>query len=147
MTETVRVREAFIEYKRAQTVPCQVIGTSVDVAAFLRDKIGYRVTEHFVVIALDSRNRPTAWTIAGIGGAMACAVTVADILRFPILAGSPALIVAHNHPSGDPTPSATDIDLTKRIKDGAKILGLQLLDHVIATDTAHSSFRDRGLLK
>lgn len=141
------VREAFIEYKRTRIEQPASLGSSVEVVRFLQDRIGHRVVEHFVVLAMDHQLHVVAWTTVAIGGTMACAVEVADILRFPVLSGAPAFIIAHNHPSGMVGPSASDIELTKRVTEGAKLLGLRLLDHVIVTDTAHSSFRDRGLLK
>ena len=141
------VREAIITYgPRKRATPAR-IGTSHDVVALepvadLRDAL----VEHFLVISLDAKNRPTAWSTIAIGSITACPVAPADIFRFLILAAAPACVVVHNHPSGDPAPSSEDIALTERIVKGARLLGIQVVDHVIVAEASHFSFLDAGLL-
>jgi DNA repair protein RadC len=75
--------------------------------------------------------------------------TIADIrliLAPALLCGASGIILGHNHPSGNLAPSKADIDLTKKIKDAAKLLNTDLLDHIILTETSYSSFADEGLL-
>lgn len=145
MSNPKYVREAQITYKRTQ-IPTPRVFSSRDVAGILRGTIPDGPQEHFVVLAVDSRNTITATFTAGIGGLDNCPVDPASIFRFALLAGARALILGHNHPSGDPVPSTNDTEITKRLMDGAALLGLQILDHVIVTHDGYFSFLDSGLL-
>lgn len=76
-----------------------------------------------------------------------------EIFRNAIVGGAAAIIIAHNHPSGDPTPSLADIRITQQIKDCSKILGIEFLDHIVVGEVAsdpkargHYSFREEGLI-
>jgi DNA repair protein RadC len=141
------VREATITYgPRKRSTPPR-IAASTDVIGLepvvaLRDEL----REHFLAIALDAKNRPLAWHTISIGSMTACPVAPADVLRFCILAAAPALVVVHNHPSGDPAPSPEDIALTDRLVSACRLVGVQLVDHVIVAEQGHFSFLDAGLL-
>lgn len=141
---TLRIREASIRYRGA-TSRGATLRTSRDVAAWLRtiDPMADAV-ESLVVIALDAKHRPVSWHLASRGGATSSVVDVAAILRFAVLAGAPTFVLAHNHPSGDPTPSADDRAVTQRMITAFKAVGLRLLDHVILGDGVHFSFADAG---
>lgn len=141
------VREATIAYGPRKRPALPRIGASTDVVclepiAALRSA----VTERFLAVALDARNRPVAWATIGIGTSTSCPVSACDVLRFAILSGAPGLVIVHNHPSGDPAPSPEDIALTDRLRAAADLVGLRLLDHVIVAEDAHFSFLDAGLL-
>jgi DNA repair protein RadC len=69
-----------------------------------------------------------------------------DVLRQAVRESAAAIIVAHNHPSGDPEPSRADIALTKRLSEAAQIVGISLLDHVVFGDGRHVSLKERGLM-
>lgn len=86
--------------------------------------------EYFFVFALDVKNRINA-VQSFHGGSSAVAVCVADVFRFALVANAYAVIVAHNHPSGDPRPSPEDVALTLRLSRAADVLGLKFLDHVV----------------
>lgn len=141
------LREATLSYgpRRHEEGPARIASSS-DVAPFVRSKIADRLTESFIAIALDSRNRPRAWTVISQGSMTACPVDAADVLRFALLAGAPALIVAHNHPSGDPSPSPEDLVLTARLVEAARVVGIRILDHIIVGEDGHFSFLDAGLM-
>lgn len=103
--------------------------------------------EHFVVIVLDVRRRPKYWQVVAIGSMVACIVHPREVYRLAVDRGAASIIVAHNHPSGDPTPSAEDWAVTERLRRSGEILGIELLDHVVvARDDSgklvHSSLRD-----
>lgn len=152
MARTLYAREAVISYRRldVQDGAGGFIGvrarSSADVYGAARAWIGSAAAEHFAVFAMDARNTLIAGAIVGVGGTTTCPVSAAEVLRVALLAGAPAIIVAHNHPSGDPTPSPEDIELTKRLKAACATVGIQLLDHVIVTDRANFSFLDANLL-
>lgn len=74
-----------------------------------------------------------------VGGLHSCSVSVADILRVVLVGKASAFVLAHNHPSGDPTPSEDDVVLTRAIEEAGKLIGLPLLDHVIIAGAEHSS--------
>ena len=71
-------------------------------------------------------------------------VSVREVFKPAIVGNAAALLLAHNHPSGDPSPSAEDIELTKRLRDAGELLGIRVLDHVILGDGKHYGFVDAG---
>ena len=151
--ETMKVREAEIVY-RSRTVestdPAGIgsrVGSSADAARILSAWIGPMAVEHFVVLAISSRNTVKSVNVAGKGSSTFCPVSPADVLRFALLSGEPAFIVSHNHPGGDPRPSAEDIELTKRLRAAFDMVGLKLLDHIITTEACHFSFLDAGMMR
>ena len=102
--------------------------------------------EHFVVFFLDARNVVKGVQTVSIGTLTASLVHPREVYRPAVVSGSAAVIVCHNHPSGDLEPSAEDREATRRIAQAGRILGVSLLDHVIVTDAGYSSFRQRGYL-
>jgi DNA repair protein RadC len=89
--------------------------------------------EQFIALYLDARNQVIAHHTVSIGTTNASLVHPREVFKLAIIKNACALIVAHNHPSGGVDPSTTDLELTKRLKDAGKILGIELLDHVIIT--------------
>jgi DNA repair protein RadC len=75
-----------------------------------------------------------------------CPVSPADVLRFALVAAAPAVVIGHNHPSGEPHPHPEGLILTERLVLASKQVGIQIVDHVIAGEDAHFSFLDAGLL-
>ncbi len=125
------------------------IGNSEDTARIIREvaAIDKAVQEHMVVLSLSTRNDLWGIALAAVGGVNQVSTTPADVLRFPILHGAPALIIAHNHPSGDPQPSDADKRFTDDLSSAAKSLGLRLIDHlIIGRNGRYYSFVDEGLL-
>lgn len=151
-TRTLYAREAVISYRRldVQDGAGGFVGlrarSSADIPRAARAWIGSAAAEHFAVFALDARNTLIAGAIVGVGGTTTCPVSAAEVLRVALLAGAPAIIVAHNHPSGDARPSPEDMALTKALKAACETIGIRLLDHVIVTDRDSYSFLDAGLL-
>ena len=140
------VREVTMTYGAERELPA-TIASSRDVIAFARGLLGKRVTESFLVIAIDSRQRPVGWSEVARGSTSACPVAPADVYRFAVHVAASAVILVHNHPSGDPFPSAEDVSLTERLVKGGDLLGIKVLDHVIATRSLSFSFLDAGLLR
>ncbi len=141
------VREARVVYGPRKRPELKAIKSSSDAVPLIQKIIGSSVTEYFVVISVDVRSRPIAWTTIGIGTVTFCPVSPADVLRFVLLSTGVAFILAHNHPSGDPTPSNDDVALTSRIVEGARILGLKCLDHIIVTENGYVSLTDMGMIQ
>lgn len=102
--------------------------------------------EHFVMLALNNKNRVIGFKVVSTGSLTASIVHPREVFRAAIFLDAVSIIVVHNHPSGDPAPSREDIDITARLKAGAELLGLRLFDHVVLGDGRFFSFNDRGML-
>lgn len=102
--------------------------------------------EHFTFLALNKRNSVTGYKVCFSGGQSEALVDAKVLFRNALLLGASALILCHNHPSGRTEPSREDIDLTKKLREGASILGLVILDHLILTKESYLSFRETGLI-
>lgn len=108
------------------------------------DAISYK--EEFAVIMLNQAKKVLGWAKISSGGASATIVDPSMIFQVALLAHADSIILVHNHPSGNLKPSSADINLTKRIKDAGKLLGIQVIDHLIITPSAYTSFMDQGLI-
>ena len=109
--------------------------------------------EAFYCIYLNRKNRPLGRHLITLGTATGTLVSPKEVFRGAIVAGAVAMIVAHNHPSGDPAPSSADSQVTRSLREAARILDIELLDHVIVGDEKADpnhrgfySFREAGLL-
>ena len=108
------------------------------------DNISYK--EEFAVIMLNQAKKVLGWAKISSGGSTATIVDPSMIFQLALLAHADSIILVHNHPSGTLQPSTADKNLTKRIRDAGKLLGIQVLDHLIITPTAFTSFANKGLL-
>jgi len=103
--------------------------------------------EWFVVVCLDTRNRMKAWFTLAVGGRAGVQIDRTLLFRSVVASGAYGFIMAHNHPSGIPDPSAEDIAMTQHVVAGAKLLGLHCMDHlVIGANGAFVSMAERGFL-
>ena len=102
-----------------------------DVVELIRYFLNERDREVFLVIALDTKNQPSAVNICSVGTVNSAIVHPREVFKMAILANATNIIIAHNHPSGIATPSSNDIKITKRLRDAGSILGIDILDHVI----------------
>jgi DNA repair protein RadC len=102
--------------------------------------------EHFVVFYLDSRNQVTQQEIVSVGTLNASLVHPREVFEPAVKHLAAQIIVAHNHPSGNPEPSDDDLALTRRLVEAGKIMGIELLDHVVVTKTGWTSLHEQGLL-
>lgn len=103
--------------------------------------------EMMILICLDRKGQPTTMQTISIGTLHSSLVHPREVFKTAILSNSASIILAHNHPSGDPTPSKEDIDVTKRIKESGQILGIELLDHIIiGCCNNFSSLKSRNML-
>lgn len=107
------------------------IRNSQDVADLLMNELKYEKREIAKILLLNTKNVVQRIIDLSFGGTNFAMLEPKDVLYEAIKAETPKIIIVHNHPSGDETPSSEDINVTKRILDAAKILGLELLDHVI----------------
>lgn len=103
-------------------------------------------TEHFIAMLVDNKNNFMGKKVISKGTVDQSPVFPREIFRYAIMKCASGVILGHNHPGGDPTPSRQDIELTTRIKEGAMLVGLRLLDHLIVAREGHYSFNKHGLL-
>ncbi len=102
--------------------------------------------ETFLVVHLDGKNRMVGMTTCSIGSMTASLVHPRDVFRSAIANMTAGLIFIHNHPSGDPAPSDEDIQITKRLCEVGKVIGIRCLDHIIIGSGRYFSFADQGLI-
>lgn len=102
--------------------------------------------EGFIVLILDAKNRVERVAVASVGTATAALVHPREVFRAAIKHSAVAVILVHNHPSGDPTPSKEDIEITERIGEAGRVVGIELLDHVVVGNGRFESLREAGYL-
>lgn len=102
--------------------------------------------EHFVVMCLDTKNKVAALNTVSIGSLNSCHVHPREVFKVAILSNSAAVILVHNHPSGDPLPSREDLEVTERLQEAGKILGIEVFDHVIIGEGRYSSLKEKGVM-
>ena len=123
-----------------------VLDTPESVANFLREECRPYEVEHFYAIFVNTRRRLIRKVHLPNGTLDAAIVHPRDVFRHAVAANASAVILVHNHPSGDPTPSQADIDMTQEVADAAETLGIVLHDHIIISRHGHTSFKEMGLL-
>lgn len=124
--------ELAVKFWRANVAPMPIFDTN---------------KEHAAVLLLNTRYHIKSWNLVSIGSVNESIVHPREVFRAALVAGSYALILMHNHPSGDPAPSQTDHSLTRRLAEGAELLQVKLLDHVIVGDgERYFSFKEAGVL-
>ena len=110
-------------------------------------RIGAKAVEEFWVAFVDNKNRVIVWEQVSRGTVDETTVYSREILALAIKLSAAGVVLAHNHPGGDPRPSEEDIRLTRRVVRGAAEVGLKVLDHLVVTDREHFSFHEQGLLR
>ena len=100
--------------------------------------------EYFKVLFLNQANQVLGYTLISEGGITETSVDVRVILQAALLTNSVALVLAHNHPSGNPRPSRQDMEITKQVKEAARLMRITVIDHLILTDAGYYSFADEG---
>jgi DNA repair protein RadC len=113
-------------------------------AAALRPLLLGRGQEHVAVLALDARRRVQAAELVSQGTLTQSLAHPREVFRTAIKLGAAGIVVGHNHPSGDPSPSPDDHALTRRLKEAAEILGIPLIDHIIVAESACHSYAENG---
>jgi len=113
----------------------------------IRASIKDKAKEHFKLILLNARNKIIGISTISIGSLNASIVHPREVFKDAIMHTAYSVVLAHNHPSGDPEPSEDDLTMTKRLIEAGKILGIEVLDHIIITKNGYFSFKDRGLLR
>ncbi|WP_312900778.1 RadC family protein [Chryseobacterium taichungense] len=133
--------------RASQEVPEKpVVSSSNEAYQIFRNHLSDLRTEEFWALFLNQSNKVIHKAQLTQGGISQSIVDIRILFKTAFDHFATGIIVAHNHPSGNPKPSREDIDITQKIKEAGKILGIQLLDHLIITQNAYFSFSDDGLL-
>lgn len=120
--------------------------TPREAAAYITPLFGARAVEHFGVLMLDIKHRLLRVRIVSTGSLEGTTVHPREVFREAALASAAAVVLFHNHPSGDPTPSNDDVVLTERLLHAGLVMGIDVVDHVIVADERYYSFREAGKL-
>jgi len=110
-----------------------------------RDLI-FETKEHFLALHLDGKNKIICLDRVSVGSLNQSIVNVREVMKSALLSSAAAVLLIHNHPSGDPSPSDEDVTITKRLKEAGDLIGIPVLDHIIIGDNRYVSFVERGLL-
>ena len=133
----MRIYEASVVYKLLKFGESQPLSTPESVVTYMQGACDdFPTQEGFFAICLDRKNRPLGRTQITLGTLTSTVVHPREVFRIAILASAAAIIVVHNHPSGDPTPSTADIQVTRQLREASKIIDIDLLDHVIVLSQA-----------
>lgn len=117
-----------------------------DVSALLMEDMRYLQKEHFVCLFLNTKNHIIGQETLSMGSLNAAIVHPREVFRAAIKRSSASIICVHNHPSGDPTPSSEDIQLTQRLMEAGDIIGIDVLDHIVIGDRRYVSLKEQGLM-
>ncbi|OWR30144.1 hypothetical protein CDO73_13885 [Saccharibacillus sp. O23] len=123
-----------------------VIRSPRDAAELLAEQLRYLQKEHFVCLFLNTKNQVIAQETLSIGSLNASIVHPREVFRAAIKYGSASIVCAHNHPSGDPAPSPEDIAITKRLVESGRIVGIDVLDHIVVGDGHFVSLKEQGMM-
>ena len=140
------IEAAAVRLARAEVSEKPLIGSWNALLDYCRTSMARGSVEQFRILFLDRKNRLIADEVQQTGTVDHTPVYPREILKRALEHGASALILVHNHPSGDPTPSRADIDITREVQKAAQALGVQVHDHLIIGRSGHTSFKSQGLL-
>ena len=126
--------------------PRRVIKTPDDAAALVMEEMRHFDREHFRAILLNTKNQVIGTDKVSVGTLNSSVVHPRELFRNAIKRGAASVILLHNHPSGDPAPSREDKDITHRVMEAGKIIGIEVLDHIIIGDNKFISLKAHGLI-
>jgi DNA repair protein RadC len=122
------------------------VGTPTDVASLFMEELRYRKKEVFKVLFLNTKNEITSTEDVSIGNLNSSIVHPREVFRSAVKRGAAAIIVIHNHPSGNPYPSDNDLAITKRLVEAGELIGIPVLDHLIIGDGIFISFKEKAFM-
>ena len=149
-TQATKIQSVFEVARRLETFteePKRKICSPKDVYAFMYHKMREQKREKFITLYLDTKNQVLKEEVISIGSLNASIVHPREVFRFALELSSASLIMIHNHPSGDPSPSREDIIVTEKLCYGGKLLGIDVLDHIIIGEGRYVSLKDEGFIK
>jgi DNA repair protein RadC len=146
ITELKLVRAAALRLMRGEVLERPVLTSWSQVLDYCRASMGFASKEQFRILFLDKRNQIIADEVQQTGTVDHTPVYVREVVKRALELSATAIVLVHNHPSGDPTPSRADIEMTKQIVAAAKPLGVVVHDHIIVGKQGHASLKGLGLI-
>ena len=142
------VREAALRmsWQRLSEQEAPVLTSYDAIIDYCRAASGYKDREEFRIIFLNAKNRIVAEEVQQRGSVNSVAIHPREVMRSAVMKGATSIIMVHNHPSGDVTPSRADIEVTKKVGEALGALDIKLIDHFIVSKNSVFSFNDHGLL-
>ncbi|MGH6737308.1 MAG: RadC family protein [Methyloceanibacter sp.] len=140
------IRATALRLMRGEVFERPVLASWQQVLDYCRAAMGFEAKEQFRILFLDKRNQMIADEVQQRGTVDHTPVYVREVVKRALELSATAIVLVHNHPSGDPTPSRADIEMTKQIVAAAKPLGVVIHDHIIVGKQGHASFRGLGLI-
>lgn len=146
--KSIMLKAAFEIGKRSkmEKIEKKQILSSKDASIVLEDNLRGLNKEHFIILMLNTKNFLLGIETVSIGSLNSSIVHPRELFKSAINKSAAAIILAHNHPSGDATPSREDIEVTKRIKSGGQLLGIDVIDHIIIGDNSYYSFKEEKMI-
>ncbi|MDW5549927.1 RadC family protein [Methanosarcina sp.] len=139
--ELARRLETFVEE------PKRKVCSPKDVYTLMYPKMREQKKEKFITLCLDTKNQILREEVVSIGSLNASIVHPREVFKSALMESSASVIMVHNHPSGDPSPSREDIMVTEKMVEGGKILGIDVLDHIIIGEGRYVSLKDEGFVR
>lgn len=140
------VRELATRIVRLETINKPVVSDGRHVLDYCRARMAHETVEHVRILYLDQKNRLISDEAIHGGGVSSVPINPRHVVRRAVILDAQSIIMAHNHPSGDPSPSGADLDVTADVKRAAEAVGIRLLDHLIIGRSGHVSLRTLGHL-
>jgi DNA repair protein RadC len=147
--KAVTIKAALELGSRLATMPRDLAGSITNprqAADLFMEELRYKKKEYFKILLLNTKNHIISKEEISVGSLSASIVHPREIFITPLRKSAASVILIHNHPSGDPSPSQEDLDVTRRLVDAGNILGIAVRDHIIIGDGCFFSFRERGLI-
>jgi DNA repair protein RadC len=146
--KSIMLKAAFEIGKRSkfEKIEKKQILSSKDASIVLENNLRGLNKEHFIILMLNTKNFLLGVETVSIGSLNSSIVHPRELFKSAINKSAAAIILAHNHPSGDATPSREDIEVTKRIKSGGQLLGIDVIDHIIIGDNSYYSFKEEKMI-
>ena len=146
--KSIMLKAAFEIGRRSklERIEKKQILSSKDASVVLENNLRGLNKEHFIILMLNTKNYLLGVETVSIGSLNSSIVHPRELFKSAINKSAAAIILAHNHPSGDATPSKEDIEVTKRIKSGGQLLGIDVIDHIIIGDNCYYSFKEEKLI-
>lgn len=117
-----------------------------DVYELIKDYIGNEDREHFIILGLNAKSQVNIISTISIGTLTSSLVHPREVFKIAILSNCYKIILAHNHPSGNLTPSTEDLKVTERLKKVGEIIGIEILDHIIVSESKYYSFKENMVI-
>lgn len=149
LAKAAQIKAAVEIGKRISSAPNEerpIIRSPQDVERLLMEEMRHLDREYFKAISLNTKNNVLAIETVSVGSLSSSIIHPRELFKNPIKRSAAALILVHNHPSGDPSPSKEDLDVTKRLVEVGKLLGIEVLDHIIIGDNKYISLKEKGVI-